>query len=352
MAVPLTHDGNNTDDLAWAVIESSHAPVLLLDENLTMIAASRSFCAAFAIDGVAGRALADLGNGEWNIPKLGTLLRAAMSGQVEIRAYEMDLRRGDEAPRRLILDAHGLDYGDAKQIRLMLTVVDVTAARLAEREKDDLVREKAILLQELQHRVANSLQIISSILLQSARKVQSAETRGHLEDAHNRVISIATLQQQLMGSRTGEVDLHAYFAQLCESLSASMIHDHDRLSIQVSADDSTVDGEVSVSLGLIVTELVINALKHAFPGERRGKIIVDYQAYGADWALSVGDNGVGMPDHAGANIGLGTSIVEALARQLRARVKVVDRYPGTAVSIIHRQLSADGGVIPFTAKAL
>lgn len=195
MVVQLAHHSKVADSLAWAVIESSHEPVLLLDESLTVVAASRSFCAMFAPDGAAGRALADLGGGEWNVPQLGVLLRASMFGHSEIQAYEMDLNRGDQAPRRLVLDAQRLDYGDSKHIRLMLAVSDVTAARLAERVKDDLVREKAILLQELQHRVANSLQIISSILLQSARKVQSAETRGHLEDAHSRVVSIATLQQ-------------------------------------------------------------------------------------------------------------------------------------------------------------
>ena len=72
-----------------------------------------------------------------------------------------------------------------------LAVADVTAARAADKLKDDLLREKAILLQEVQHRVANSLQIIASVLLQSARKVQSEETRGHLKDAHNRVMSVA-----------------------------------------------------------------------------------------------------------------------------------------------------------------
>src|SRR3546814_6267337 len=75
-----------------------------------------------------------------------------------------------------------------------------------------------------------------------------------------------------------------------------MIHDHDRVSIAVTADGSAVHADISVSLGLIVTELVINALKHAFPGDRGGKILVDYNSNGSDWALSVSDNGVGTPE--------------------------------------------------------
>ena len=91
-----------------------------------------------------------------------------------------------------------------------------------------------------------------------------------------------------------------------------------------------------LNLGLIVTELVINALKHAFPGERSGKILVDYHAQGADWALLVSDNGVGTPETlADARAGLGTSIVEALANQLGATVETEGGYPGTTVSITH-----------------
>ncbi|MEV5035102.1 sensor histidine kinase, partial [Sphingobium sp. LMC3-1-1.1] len=84
---------------------------------------------------------------------------------------EMDLK-GGAAPRRLMLNAQKLDYGDTEQVRLLLTISDVTEARISEKLKDDLLREKAILLKELQHRVANSLQIIASVLMQSARRVQ------------------------------------------------------------------------------------------------------------------------------------------------------------------------------------
>jgi two-component system, sensor histidine kinase PdtaS len=130
-----------------------------------------------------------------------------------------------------------------------------------------------------------------------------------------------------------------------------MIHDPDQLSLEVKADESVVSSDISVSLGLIVTELVINALKHAFPDNRRGKIIVDYRSHESDWTLSVGDNGVGMPENLeSAKPGLGTGIVQALARQLLAHIKVTNAKPGTAVSIIHTQIAAIGGeakVIPL-----
>ena len=149
-------------------------------------------------------------------------------------------------------------------------------------------------------------------------------------------MSIATVQKQLAASRLGNVALRTYFADLCESIGASMIRDRDQLSLEVSVDGSVAKAEVSVSLGLIVTELVINALKHAFPHHRHGKILVDYQSEGSAWVLSVGDTGAGMPANpAHAKPGLGTGIVEALARQVGALVSIVPAEPGTKVSIVH-----------------
>lgn len=130
--------------------------------------------------------------------------------------------------------------------------------------------------------------------------------------------------------------LRDYLRQLGDSLGASMIADPARLSILVTVDNSVVSAGVSVSLGLIVTELVINALKHAFPQQASGVIRIDYQANGEDWTLSVIDDGIGMQTGADApKAGLGTSIVEALTRNLDGEVRISDAEPGTAVTITH-----------------
>lgn len=343
MTTPTPIQPDGALSLALAVVGSSTAPLLLLDGELNIVAASASFFTTFDISpaGAKGESLFSLGGGEWNLPRLRSLLGATLSGAADVEAYEMDLRSERLGARSLLLNAHLLNFGDGSQVRVLLGVSDVTEARANEKLKDDLLREKAILLQEIQHRVANSLQIIASVILQSARKVQSDETRTYLQDAHSRVMSVAALQQQLSASRLSAIELKPYFDQLCVSVGASMIRDHNQLSLNVDCDDSVVSADVSVSLGLIVTELVINSLKHAFPDGRHGQITVSYQAHGPNWTLSVADDGVGMPkDTASATPGLGTSIVEALANQLRARVKVVGGHPGTTVSVIHTQISA------------
>ena len=323
--------------LTMAVIESSSTPLLLLDGTLTVVAASTSFCVDFQIDAahVRGRSIFDLGAGEWKVPQLRSLLLGAVAGEPEIDRYEMDLKSNHHALRHLVLNVRKLDYGAAEDIRVILAISDVTEARASKKLNDTLLHEKSILLQEVQHRIANSLQIIASVLMMSARRVQSEETRGHLQNAHLRVMAIAAVQEQLTIATMTRVKLHAYFIRLCQSLSASMIRDPEQLELVVTVDESIVDADVSISLGLIVTELVINALKHAFPADRSGRIAIDYWSRGDKWTLSVTDDGVGMPaKEKGIQPGLGTSIVFALATKLGAVVRMTQAQPGTFVAII------------------
>lgn len=335
MSEPST---STADRLTLALVAASNTPVLLLDGHLAVISASGSFCNAFDVDPaqVVGQPLVTLGHGEWNVPQLSFLLQATVSGRAAIDAYEMDLNRPGQETRRLVFHIRNLEYGDPGNIRLMVAVSDITDARLAEQHRQTMLREKEMLLQELQHRVANSLQIIASVLMQSARRVQSEESRTHLHDAHHRVMSIASLQKQLAVSGDASVKLQTYFTDLCRSIGASMIQDPEEISLIVEADPGTTSADISVSLGLIVTELVINALKHAFPDHHKGEIRVGYRSSGSGWTLSVTDNGIGMPPpSAKMVVGLGTNIIKALARHLDATLEVLDATPGTCVTITH-----------------
>ncbi|WP_375454413.1 histidine kinase dimerization/phosphoacceptor domain -containing protein [uncultured Methylobacterium sp.] len=96
--------------------------------------------------------------------------------------------------------------------------------------------------------VANSLQIIASVLMMSATRATSDETRGHLHEAHHRVMSIAAVQKHLAPQRLGDVTLRSYFEGLCDSIGASMIRDHNLVPLKATADESTVNADISVSL--------------------------------------------------------------------------------------------------------
>jgi two-component sensor histidine kinase len=122
-----------------------------------------------------------------------------------------------------------------------------------------------------------------------------------------------------------------------------MISESRGVSLEVDVKASTVSSTEAISIGLAVTELVINALKHAFPADSAaGLIVVSYELDGANWRLAVSDNGIGKPEAClDATPGLGTSIVQALARQLHSRVAISAALPGTSVSITHGAFSSD-----------
>ena len=189
----------------------------------------------------------------------------------------------------------------------------------------------------MNHRVNNSLQIIASILLLKAQTVQSEETRQHLRDAHERVMAVATVQEQLHPTPFGaEIEVKNYLTRLCESLTASMILDGQPVTIRVEAGEGSTTSEQAVSMGLIATELVINALKHAFPDGAKGIIVVSFESSASAWRLAVADDGIGVSTQladAPARIGLGTSIIEALTRQLGGRITSSAASPGTTVSV-------------------
>jgi two-component sensor histidine kinase len=324
--------------LAQAIVDTVREPLLVLDEELRVVVASRSFYQKFHLDTerTQGQLLGALGDGQWNIPALRALLERIGPDKAVLENYELQLDFPQLGQRIFLANARRV-YEKDHSVRILLAFEDVTERRLLERERDELLRQKGVLLEEVQHRVANSLAIIASILLMKARTVTSSETRAHLQDAHNRVMSVATVQQHLHPSDMGvSIELSSYLKQLCASLADSMISE-DSCSIDTQVSDSRVTSGTAVSLGLIVTELVINAMKHAFPEAKPGcVIVVSYEVNGTDWKLSVSDNGVNdAGNQPQARIGLGTNIVSALAESLDARVDTTRGPTGTTVVITH-----------------
>jgi two-component sensor histidine kinase len=334
--------------LAQGIVDTVREPVLVLDENLRVIAASRSFYSAFKVSpgDTNGRLLYALGDGQWDIPKLRVLLEKIIPEQGVMEGYEVEHEFPGLGSRTMHLNARRVFYEGGAGTTILLGMEDITERRILEREKDgllrekdELLREKETLLEELQHRIANSLQIIASIILMKARAVKSEETRFHLEDAHKRVLSIAAVQKQLHAlAAAGSIEIAPYLSQLCESLAHSMIGDTRPISLKVVGVGGSATSRQAESLGLIVTELVMNSLKHAFPDDKaKGQIAVAYDMIGTNWKLSISDNGIGKPDSgfAQGKSGLGTGIVKALAHQLDAQVEILASPDGTTVSITH-----------------
>jgi two-component sensor histidine kinase len=333
-------------ELAHAIVDTVRDPLVVLNHDLRIIAASRSFYNTFRLvrEDVRGRLLYEVDGGQWDIPELRDLLDTIAKNQATIEGYEVEREFPAIGHRVMLLNARKVFYETGVHTTVLLAFEDITGRRAIEQQVQELLREKDMLLEEIQHRVANSLQIIASILLIKARAVQSEETRMQLEDAHQRVLSVAAVQQHLHVSAGGKpIEMGNYLTKLCETLTQSMIGESGLISLRVDADPGAASSRDAVSIGLIVTELVMNALKHAFPDKRPGAgVVVSYRVAGTDWELIVSDNGIGKPD-VNANAtkpGLGTSLVKALTRQLDAVVQTASDSCGTAVSITHATFKA------------
>ena len=295
----LLIDLDDARPLAQAIVDTVRDPLLVLDQDLRVVTANRAFYQAFRMNlqDIHGRPVYGLGDGQWDIPELRLLLEGVAPQHAVMEAYEVERDFPVIGRRSMLLNARELFFQKNSRKLILLAIEDVTDRRAAEREIANLLQQKETLLQEMQHRIGNSLQIIASILSLKARAVKSEDTRLHLEEAQQRVMSVAAVQQQLLASGHGsQIEIGPYLVRLCETLAASMTEDSHPVSLQVQADGGTASSAEAGSIGLIVTELVINAFKHAFVGERAaGQLVVAYEAADTGWRLAVSDNGIGTP---------------------------------------------------------
>ncbi len=185
---------------------------------------------------------------------------------------------------------------------------------------------------ESHHRITNSVQIIASILQQSLRDTVSPEARREIEAAHHRIMAVASLQRSFLDQQ-GDIALDPYLQGIGHRIAQALLDTGGRVAITVSCPPVTVASTTATSIGLVVTELLINAIKHAFPDARHGCIHVAFQRQDAGWTLRVTDDGVGRPatDHKG----FGSRIILALAQQLDAQVSEPQSACGTCTVLHH-----------------
>jgi two-component sensor histidine kinase len=188
------------------------------------------------------------------------------------------------------------------------------------------LQEKALLLQEVHHRVKNNLQIIYGLLSMQANRADSEEVKEQLVEVKNRIFSISLIHEELYQSENfAMIDVDRYCRKLCESLAAVYKTDHQvelilqvESGIQVGIDHAT-------PLGLLINEVLCNSYKHAFKGGNAGKIWLKGFATDEHYTLEIKDNGKGAdPDAVKAKAGnsLGNKLISGLAQQLRAKLEV------------------------------
>ena len=220
-------------------------------------------------------------------------------------------------------------------------VQDITERKRAEEDLKASLHEKEILLKEIHHRVKNNMQIISSLLSLQSRHLEDPKAIGMFKDSQHRIRSMALVHEKLYQSKDlSRIDFGQYLQNLVVYLVHSYQIDSERVQLKIDVGDAALDINTAIPCGLLVNELLTNALKHAFPGGRKGEVRVTLRP-GADgrFTLTVGDSGVGWPR--GADFRktdtLGMQLVTMLVDQLNGEIEL-EKKPGTAFRISFREL--------------
>jgi PAS domain S-box-containing protein len=204
---------------------------------------------------------------------------------------------------------------------VLSAIVDISDRKQKERSIEQSLKEKDVLLGEIHHRVKNNLQIVHSLLDLQSSQIGDPAVLNMLRDSQNRIRSMALIHQTLYQSHDfAKVDFATFLDSFVPVLVSSYATNPNRVSLDISADGIALPINTAIPCGLIINELVSNALKHAFPDEQGGKISLEIKAdEGGNLLLSVTDDGVGVPqgfDVATAPT-LGLQLVTMLTDQLR-----------------------------------
>jgi len=219
---------------------------------------------------------------------------------------------------------------------------DFTEQKLAEEHLRKSLREKEILLRELHHRTKNNLQVISSLLDLHSINIEDKNILNIIKEVQHRIKSIALVHEKLYHAKDlSDVNLKDYITDFAHALLKSYEGIKERISLKVDVDDIVLSLDTITPCGMIISELVSNSLKYAFPGGRKGKITIECRSIdGGEVQLRICDNGIGLPK--GLNFrntkSLGFKLICKLAEnQLRGIVEREARK-GTAFLIKFREI--------------
>jgi PAS domain S-box-containing protein len=245
------------------------------------------------------------------------------------------LRRHDGLYRWLL--DHGAPYSSGGLFSGYFgTCIDITEQREAHALAVQALDERDALLQEVYHRVKNNLQQIEGLIAIEGTMVSDPEARRALKSLSGRVRAMGAVHQRLISSGSmRELPLADFITDLCVDLAQSLGADRRGISIDVKVEAGVMQVERSLIVGLLINELVTNALKHAFPNGKSGHVSVRCTKLPSGLVLEVADDGIGLPvsdDPPGSSRHSGMRLINGFVRQLRGKLEI-DRTAGTRVTV-------------------
>lgn len=318
--------------LAEGIVDTLREPLLVLDDDLKIIAASRAFYLKFKVgeEESIGRNLADLGNGQWANTELIRLLEEIVPDGTTIEEYEITHEFPKIGKRTVLLNARKIFTQSNNTKTLLLAMEDVTERRSLEIERDQALDHSNRLLEEINHRVMNSLAMIGAVISLEGRTLSDDECKAAFERMNNRIQAIGMLYRGL--SRASSFDTvmaEDYLSAILRDVVGAMEVSPGAIDLDLSIEDIPLSTGVAVPLGLITNELATNSLKYAYKGREKGKLGLRLVTGQDDIKLSIWDDGPGIDEDAHVDSGLGQKLVEAFVQQLGGAISRTSGQDGT-----------------------
>lgn len=260
---------------------------------------------------------------------------ALITAGEHVAHYEMPHLRKDGSTFHASVTMTAIRGRDGRVTGLSKVLRDITERTSFENQLKASLHEKEVLLREIHHRVKNNLQVISSLLNLQVSTEASPATRRGLMESQSRIQSMALVHQLLYESRDlGHIDFTEYLRTLAVRLLGTYNVGPKRIDVRVEGEPFLLEIDRAISCGLIVNELVANAIEHAFPGDRSGHINIKVERDGAQVCLTVRDDGIGIPPQFTLERvqSFGLQIARTLTSQLDGTLDV-RREAGTFVQI-------------------
>jgi PAS domain S-box-containing protein len=302
--------------LTQSIVDTIRDPLVVLEENMTIVTASKAFLTMFGITEAEtqGRRVSELGQRQWDVPALRYLMEKVLPENKPIESFEIE----DDFPglgRRVFnLNARKISQPGNHSHRMLLVFEDITDRKQRERDAQ-------MLTNEISHRIKNNLQLIVGLIAYEARSMAQPYVQGY-NAMQARIGAIAQLYDLISQSSHGQtVAVDAYLWEIAKSMSASLLGNTSGIEIEVKAETLYIEPDRAVPFGLLVNELATNAVKHAFPNGV-GRVVLSVEQVGDQIELTVADDGVGMKDKDWAKIPQkrGSDYVAIFVRQLGGTV--------------------------------
>jgi two-component system, chemotaxis family, CheB/CheR fusion protein len=315
-------------DYANAIVETVRQPLLVLDSDLRVVRANDCFYQTFALTPARTdrQSIFEVENGVWDLPSLRSLLENVLDRDTEFQDFEVTQIRSSQSTQILLFNARKIK-DDREEQSILLAIEDITERRQAEIQIRDSLTEKEFLLREIHHRVKNNLQIVSSLLSLQSNRIADPQAMAILQDSQNRVQAMALIHESLyQSSNLANLNFAEYVQTLVNNLFNSYNVNREAIALHIEVEpEIAIDVDRAVLCGLIINELVTNALKHGVGDDLHGEVRVKLIQSSNDLlTLSIANNGRELPPEFDLSDvrSMGLSLVISAVGQIKGQLVV------------------------------